>query len=73
MADNVQVTIGFQASPPLGLRVPPEALEDLLGKLGGEGWHDLQTHDGTVRLSLAHVLFVRSEREEQRVGFGIGG
>ena len=66
----VGVSIGFQASPPLGVRVDEAELERLLGAVGGEGWHDLPTHDGSVRLSLQHVLWVRSERDEQRVGFG---
>jgi len=73
VADNLQVTIGFQASIPLNLRAPEDQIDALLGKIGGEGWHDLETQDGTVRLSLAHVLYVRKEREEHRVGFGIGG
>jgi hypothetical protein len=73
MADNLQVTIGFQASVPLNLRAAEDQIEALLGKIGGEGWHDLETTDGVVRLSLAHVLYVRKEREEHRVGFGIAG
>ena len=71
MADLVNVTIGFQASMPLAVRVPKEKLEDLLGAVGGEGWHDLEIQDGRVRLSLQHVLYVRTEQEEHRVGFGL--
>jgi hypothetical protein len=70
MADYVDATIGFQATMPLAVRVPADALEGLLGVIGGEGWHDLDIQDGRVRLSLAHVLYVRTEREEHRVGFG---
>jgi len=71
MADLVNVTIGFQASMPLAVRVPKEKLEELLGAVGGEGWHDLEIQDGRVRLSLQHVLYVRTEQEEHRVGFGL--
>ena len=39
--------------------------------LGGEGWHDVDGEDGTVRLNLAHVLWLRTERDEHRVGFGL--
>ena len=53
------------------MRVPPDQIDGLLKAIGGEGWHDLTTQDGNLRLSLAHVLYVRSEREEHRVGFGI--
>ena len=65
-----RISIGFQASPPLPLRVSDGELEKFLGALGTEGWHDLQGEDGTVRLSLQHVLWVRTERDEPRVGFG---
>ena len=70
MADYVDATIGFQASMPLAVRVPSDALDSLLGAVGGEGWHDLDIQDGRVRLSLQHVLYVRTEREDHRVGFG---
>ena len=64
------ISIGFQASMPIALRVSQEQLDALLGALGGEGWHDVEGDDGTVRLSLANVLWVRADREEHRVGFG---
>jgi hypothetical protein len=66
----VHASIGFQASPPLGLRVEQEALDELLAAVGGEGWHDLKTADGSVRLNLQHVLWVRTEKQEPKVGFG---
>jgi len=68
-----RISIGFQASPPLALRVSDEELDRLTDALGGEGWHDLQAEDGRVRLNLAHVLWLRTENEEHRVGFGIAG
>ena len=66
-----RISIGFQASPPLALRVTDEELTRLSDALGGEGWHDIQAEDGRVRLNLAHVLWLRTENEEHRVGFGI--
>jgi len=66
----VQVSIGFQASPPLAVRVEQSDLDSLLGAVGGEGWHDLKTSDGAVKLNLAHVLWVRTENQERGVGFG---
>ena len=39
--------------------------------LGGEGWHEIEAEDGSVRLNLAHVLWVRIESDEHRVGFGL--
>ena len=73
MADTQRISIGFQASPPIALRVAQEELDKLNGALGGEGWHDVDAEDGSIRLNLAHVLWLRVERDEQRVGFGIGG
>ena len=71
MASTQRISIGFQASPPIALRVPQDELDRLNGALGGEGWHDLQGEDGTLKLSLQHVLWVRVERDESRVGFGL--
>jgi hypothetical protein len=66
-----RISIGFQASPPLALRVSDAQLESLNAALGGEGWHEIEAEDGSVRLNLAHVLWVRTESDEHRVGFGI--
>lgn len=65
------ISIGFQASLPLALRVSDEELKKLNDALGGEGWHDVAGEDGSVRLNLAHVLWLRTERDEHRVGFGL--
>jgi hypothetical protein len=66
-----RISIGFQASAPLALRVTDEQLTKLNDALGGEGWHEVEAEDGSVRLNLAHVLWVRTESDEHRVGFGI--
>jgi hypothetical protein len=65
-----QISIGFQASMPIALKCSQEELDKLLGALGGEGWHDLEGDDGTIRLNLQHVLWVRADKAEHRVGFG---
>jgi len=66
-----RISIGFQASPPLALRVSDEELTKLSEALGGEGWHDVTGEDGTVRMNLGHVLWLRTETDEHRVGFGL--
>ena len=68
-----RISIGFQASPPLGLRVADEELRKLEDALGGDGVPALAAEDGTVKLNLAHVLWLRTESDEHRVGFGISG
>jgi hypothetical protein len=44
-----RISIGFQASPPLALRVSDEQLATLNDALGGEGWHEIEADDGSVR------------------------
>jgi hypothetical protein len=65
-----RVTIGFFGGG-LSLRVSQEQLDALLQKLSGGGWHDVEAEDGTVRLNLGVVVYVRTERDEHRVGFGV--
>jgi hypothetical protein len=67
-----RISIGFQASPPLATRVSDGELDKLRDALGGEGWHDVEAEDGSIRLNVQHVLWLRVEKDEQRVGFGIG-
>jgi hypothetical protein len=71
MADLRRISVGFQASPPIALRCTQEELDKLTGALGGEGWHEVKGEDGVLRLSLQHVLWVRVETDEHRVGFGL--
>ena len=66
-----RISIGFQASAPLALRVSDEQLATLNAALGGDGWHEIEADDGSVKLNLAHVLWVRTENDEHRVGFGL--
>jgi hypothetical protein len=65
-----KVTIGFFGGA-LSLRVSSEHLDALLKALPDGGWHDLEAEDGTVRLNLAVVVYVRTDRDKHRVGFGV--
>jgi hypothetical protein len=67
-----RISIGFQASMPVSLRVTDEQLSSLNAALGTEGWHDLEAEDGTIKLNLQHVLWVKADKDEGRVGFGLG-
>jgi hypothetical protein len=64
------ISIGFHGGQVLVLRVADEQLKALHKALGGDGWHELQSEEGPVRLDLAQVVYVRAESEELRVGFG---
>jgi hypothetical protein len=66
-----RVSIGFYGTQVLGVRLEEGALEDLLRALPGGEWHDLKVDDGTIRLNLGQVIYVRTELDEHRVGFGL--
>lgn len=66
-----RVTVGFSnGTQPLALRIEDAALDGLMKAVTGGDWHDLPVDGGTVRLNLSQVVYVRTERDEQRVGFG---
>ena len=67
-----RVTIGLASTQILGLKLEDADLNALLEALAGAGWHDLTVDDGTIRLNLAQVVYVRTNLDEHRVGFGIG-
>ena len=70
MAGATRIVIGFEASPPLSLRVSEEDLDKLRASLeGGSGWYDIEAIDGGARLNLAKVVYVRTEADEHRIGF----
>jgi hypothetical protein len=65
-----RIGIGFQGGQVLALRVTDEQLAALNEALGSGGWHEVDSEEGPVRLDLAQVVYVRSESDELRVGFG---
>lgn len=68
-----RISVGFHASPPLALRVSDEALNGLQDALESGGWHEIAAEDGDVRVNLEHVLWLKVDKAESRVGFGLGG
>lgn len=70
MADAVRVSIGFHGGQVLALRLPDDQLKGLNKALGSAGWHAIDTEDGPVRVDLAKIVYVSSESQEPRVGFG---
>jgi hypothetical protein len=65
-----RIGIGFQGGQVLALRVTDDQLKALNKALGGAGWHEVNSDEGPVRLDLAQVIYVRSESDDLRVGFG---
>jgi hypothetical protein len=70
MPDSFRLSIGFQGGQVLALRLSDSQLKQLESSLGSTGWHEIQSEDGPVRIDLSQVVYVSSESEEPRVGFG---
>jgi hypothetical protein len=65
-----RITLGFHGGQVLALRVGDKALQALYGALGADGWHEVETEDGPVRVDLRQVVYVSADSDELRVGFG---
>ena len=52
------------------MRVEDAILDALLKAVKSGDWLDLTVDDGTIRLNLSQVVYVRTARDEHRVGFG---
>jgi hypothetical protein len=70
MADVIRVSIGFQGGQVLAVRIADEQLKSLGKALGSTGWHEIASEEGPVRVDLAKIVYVSSESQEPRVGFG---
>jgi hypothetical protein len=64
-----RISIGFQGGQVLALRVSDDQLTALNKELGTDGWHEIDSEEGPVRIDLTQVVYVRAESEELRVGF----
>ncbi|HEX4482925.1 MAG TPA: hypothetical protein VH081_04005 [Solirubrobacteraceae bacterium] len=65
-----QISIGFHGGQVLALRVGEQQLKALHKALGEQGWHELESDEGPVKLDLGQIAYVRSESSDLRVGFG---
>jgi hypothetical protein len=64
-------SVGFQGGQVLSLRLSQEALDALRTALkdGRERWREVDAVDGAVLLDLGQVVYLRTESDEQRIGF----
>lgn len=70
MADMQRAEIGFSGGQVVGVRLKEGPLGDLRRAVErDEGWHDLETQDGTIALDLSRVVFVRIAGSAQAIGF----
>ena len=70
MASSSRLSIGFQGGQVLAVRLSDDQLKELEKALGSQGWHEIQSEDGPVRIDVGQVVYVTSEPAEPRVGFG---
>jgi hypothetical protein len=70
MSDARRISLGFHGGQVLALRIAEKPLADLYGALGGEGWYEIATEDGPVRIDLRQLVYVSADTDELRVGFG---
>ena len=62
--------IGFAGGQVAAVRMNAKQMTDLRKALdAGDGWHDLETEDGTLAVDLAKVAFIRVASSDQRIGF----
>ncbi len=64
-------SVGFQGGQVLSLRLTQEALDGLRSALqeASSGWREVDAADGAVLIDLGQVVYLRTESDEQRVGF----
>lgn len=67
-----RISIGFAAGQTLGLRVEQATIDALQSALSGnEVWHVVDAEEGAVSIRLDSVVYVRTEKTESKVGFGL--
>lgn len=70
MAEVKRAEIGFSGGQVVAVRLDEKALGALRKAVEtGEGWHDLETDDGTMALDLSRIVFVRVAASAQAIGF----
>lgn len=65
------VSLGFQGGGALALKLTDKDVSALLTALPKGEWYEADDVDGSVRINLSQVVYVRTESAEHRVGFGL--
>jgi hypothetical protein len=70
MAQRSKVEIGLGIGQVVPVKLTEKELADLRKAVeSGEGWHELQTEEGTVTINLATVVFNRATDSSHTIGF----
>lgn len=73
MAATQRVEIGFAGGQVVSVRLSEKPLASLRKQVeASDGWHDLETDDGTLAIDLAKVVFVRIAGAPHTIGFSGG-
>jgi hypothetical protein len=73
MAEATRVEIGLGIGQVVSARLDESGLKELRKAIEtGEGWHELDTDDGTLVINLATVVFVRIADRAHAIGFAGG-
>ena len=67
-----RVVLGFHGGGSLPLKLTEADTKSLMDALAKGEWHDIADADGPVKVNLSQVVYVRSEADEAKVGFGLG-
>ena len=71
-SEKQRIAIGFGGGQVLNARVDSKTHEAFLKAVnGGEELFTLEGEDGTTLVRASQVVYVRVERDEPRVGFGL--
>ena len=65
-----RISVGFRGGQVLSMRIDEKQWKTLSDALGGEGFHDVDSEDGPVRMNLAQIAYVSADSSEPHVGFG---
>jgi hypothetical protein len=68
-----RVEVGFAGGQVVAIKLTAAQLKELRSALAkADGWHDVESEDGAVSLDLSQIVFVRTARPDQRIGFVTG-
>jgi hypothetical protein len=70
MAERRRVEIGMGIGQVVSARLDDSALKSLRKSVeSGEGWHEVETDDGTLVLNVKTVVFIRIPDQQSSIGF----
>lgn len=69
--EKLRVSIGLDSAPPVAVRLTETQITALHDALSAGGWQDLEADDARLRINVDKVVFVRIDKDEPKIGFGL--